>query len=112
MSGFPLYDNLIQKLSKKDLTVKEKEQFIKNIEEIDSNGRELIYALIMIYHSQNDEIKVKIPYNGINIQTNIKSLNNITWNYMDFPIKLRNLLYKFICLHIKTFKEDNTRLSE
>jgi hypothetical protein len=106
MSGFPLYDNLIQKLPKKDLTVKEKEQFIKNIDEIDPNERELIYALIMIYYAQNEDKKVKLPYNGINTETNIRSLNNITWNYMDFPVKLRNLLYKFICLHIKTFQEE------
>ena len=47
MSGFPLYDNLSKDLSaKKDLTVKQKTDLIKNINLIDQDGQELVYALI------------------------------------------------------------------
>ena len=110
-SGFPLYDNLISQISKKDLTVKQKEEFIKNIKILDINGKELIYSLIYIYFSQNVNVDNKIiPYNGTNEQTNDKkSLSNITWNFMDFPVKLRQLLYNFMNLHIKTIQEDGTR---
>jgi hypothetical protein len=112
-SGFPLYDNLISQISKKDLTVKQKEEFIKNVKIIDINGKELIYSLIYIFFSQNVDVNVDnkiIPYNGTNEQTNDKkSLSNITWNFMDFPVKLRQLLYNFMNLHNKTIQEDVTR---
>jgi len=113
MSGFPLYDNLIKQLPKKDLTVKQKEEFIRNIYDIDSNGRELIYALIMVYQSQNypRDKPNSLPYDGSHIQTETKAFHNVTWNYMNFPVKLRHLLFKFVGLHLKTLEEDGTRTS-
>ena len=66
MSGFPLYDNLIKNLPKKDLTVKEKEQFILNIDNIDLNGQQLLYVLVVVFYqhdiSKSDEDDV--PYSG------------------------------------------------
>ncbi len=111
MSGFPLYDNLIQQLPKKDLTLKQKEEFIRNISAIDYNGKELIYALIMVYKSQNvqQDKQNSLPYDGTQIQTDKKAFYNVTWNYMNFPIKLRHLLFKFLELHLKTLEEDGTR---
>ena len=46
MSYFPLYNNLLQELPTKELTQKQKDEFIKNISKIDTNGLELIYSLI------------------------------------------------------------------
>ena len=111
MSGFPLYDNLVQQLPKKDLTVKQKEDFIKNISDIDNNGKELIYALVYIFYIQNlNKNCDDLPFDGYKQQyEQKKSHYNITWNFLNFPIKLRQLLYKFIILHMKTLHENVSR---
>ena len=54
MSGFPLYDSLNKKTYKKDLTGKQKEEFIRNLANADNNGKELIYALVQFYFLHND----------------------------------------------------------
>ena len=69
MSGFPLYDNLIKDLPKKDLPVKEKENFIKSISKINNEGCELIYVLIMVFAQQHKHENINIiPYNGIIVE--------------------------------------------
>lgn len=112
MSGFPLYDNLILKLPTKDLTIKQKDEYNKICLKIDNNGTELIYALVHFFFRQNDtriegDIDV-LPYSGSKKEVN-KGVYDITWNLMSFPIKLRQLLYKFVILHLKKIEEDNTR---
>ena len=109
MISFPLYDNLISKVPKKDLTAKQKEEFINNFKIIDMNGQELIYLLIYIYHSQNEKSTNSLPYNGIKENTDKNSICNVTWNFNNFPPKLRQLVHHFIELHIKTIKEDGNR---
>jgi hypothetical protein len=109
MSGFPLYDNLIKDLPKKDLTPKQKTDFITNISNIDLTGQELIYALVQFYYlCENSELSTNLPYKGIKEQKD-NELYNITWNLSDFPIKLRALLYKFMNMHLKTLQEEDTR---
>lgn len=112
MSNFPLYDSLNRNLSKKDLTVKEKEEFLNKIENIDETGRDLVYALIQVYRIQNEnDITLDIlPYKGIREQTS-KGKENVTWNFTDFPIKLRQILYKFIQMHTQSMEEDTVRRS-
>ena len=61
MSGFPLYDNLIKDLPKKDLSAKQKTEFVENIKLIDDSGKELLYALVQFYYI-NSEPKLTIPY--------------------------------------------------
>ena len=111
MSGFPLYDNLSKDLSaKKDLTVKQKTDLIKNINLIDQDGQELVYALIYFYYINNetiDETNIQ-PYKGKSQET-ASSLQNITWNLGNFPIKLRVLLHNFLTMHIKKLAEDGKR---
>lgn len=113
MSGFPLYDNLIQQLPKKDLIVKQKEELISNMAIIDLNGRELVYALIYVFYMQNvNKECLTIPYKGSKEQVSDKKpIYTLTWNIMDFPIKLRQLLYKFTVLHIKTIHQEEPRSS-
>jgi len=110
MSGFPLYDNLMKNtLPKKDLTVKQKEEFLKNITgNVNANGKELIYALIQVYFTQNNIKKIStadLPYKG-NKEDQGKGFYDITWNLLDLPIPLRHILYNFVSMHINTFKED------
>ena len=109
MSGFPLYDNLIKGLPKKDLIVKEKEAFISNIKKLDANGRELIYALIIVYNQENRRsTEVGIPYKGVKEEKS-EGVHNFSWVFTQFPVKLRRLLHRFVEIHLKNQEEEAGR---
>ena len=110
MSGFPLYDNLIKDLPKKDLSVKDKEEFIRNIKKVNIDGRELVYALILVYSDQNEKTldSVQVPYNGTK-EEDVEGSYTFSWVYTQFPIKLRRLLSRFVTIHLKKQKEEATR---
>jgi len=111
MNNFPLYNNLIKNIPNKDLSVKQKEEFIKKVKNIDSKGRDLIFALIQFYRIENnkkEDIKTIIPYKGVS-EVSKENTDNLTWSLGDFPIKLRNILYKFIIMHMQTMEDDAKR---
>jgi hypothetical protein len=110
MTIFPLFDSLNKDNPKKDLSVKEKEEFINKIQDIDDSGRDLIYALIQFYHNQNEEEKNSdtLPYKGIRDSV-CKGKEDMTWSFTDFPIKLRHILYKFIKMHFQSMEEEKER---
>jgi len=109
MSEFPLYDNLISNLPKKDLTVKQKEAMITDIPKLDYHGKELVYTLIKYYNKINDETVLQLPYKGKSEDSTESDIKNITWCITDLPHPLRQLLYKFITMHIKKLEEDCKR---
>lgn len=101
MTKFPLYDNLIKKIPNKDLTAIQKNKFMKNIKNIDSNTQELFYAIIKTYETENNKDKnINIPYGGEYKDT------NLTFNLEEFPTCLKQMLYKFLNMHMKKIKED------
>ena len=102
MSNFPLYDNLIMEKSNDDLTLKQKEEFVKITKNLDANGCELIYALIRTYQLENSEDKstFKIPYGGKFVKDDVK------FDLNDLPNELKNMLYKFVLIHEKTIHEE------
>ena len=114
--GFPLYVNLIKNINKKDLNIKQKQEFMKFVKIIDKNGSELIYVLIRTYYKNNDQKDIKIienlPYNGIINKTNNKDYKNITWNFNQFPNSLKQLLYKFVIMNFKKNNEEIDRKLE
>jgi hypothetical protein len=96
MSNFPLYDNLINEIkTEEDLTTKQKDEFIKLVDNIDENASELIYALIRVYQLENSENKntFTLPFNGTFINESIK------FDLNELPNKLKQILYKFIVLN-------------
>lgn len=109
MSNFPLYDSLVNGIPKKDLTVKQKEEFITKIKNIDSTGRDLVYALIQFYRIENDGGSAcsGIPYKGKREEDD--KVSNISWSLTNFPTKLRHVLYKFVNLHMKNMEEEEVR---
>jgi hypothetical protein len=111
MSGFPLYDNLNKNIPKKDLTVKQKEEVVNIINNVeDDNTKELIYALIQFYYTNNSgSPKDSIPYSGDKCESKDKKLHNIAWSLSDLPIPLRQILYKFMSLHMKQKEEELKR---
>lgn len=110
MNSFPLYNNLKKDLPKKDLIIKQKEELINCILKMDSNSKEIIYVLIQYYNSEynTDKCSDDIPYNAIKKQ-NSDTECDISWSLTDIPIQLRQLLYKFMLLHIKNKEEEITR---
>lgn len=115
MSSFPLYDNLKKDLVKKDLTAKQKQDLLDNIIKLDNNTKEIIYVLIQYYSTDVDSNKDSnkdsniIPYNAIQKSTENKELFDISWSITDIPIPLRQMLYKFITLHMQKKEEEVKR---
>ena len=104
MSNFPLYDTLIAEAQNKDLTTKEKDEFMKLTKNIDVDGSERLYVLIRMYQLENNEDKstFKIPYGGKYVKTDLK------FDLNDLPNQLKQILYKFITMHCKTMEEEIT----
>ena len=101
MSKFPLYDNLSNKIPDKDLTTTQKNKFMKNIDIIDTNARELVYAIIKTYETEHtQQSDIHIPFQG-----EYKN-NKLTFNLEEFPNPLKQILFKFLNMNIKKIKED------
>ncbi len=106
-TSFPLFSSLDRDIPKKDLTVKQKQEYITKVSSIDISGKELIYALIMVFYTTTEKKPAyeNLPYKG-NSKNTDNGTSNITWVFSDFPIKLRHILYKFVCLHDKKMNEE------
>ena len=104
MSKFPLYDSLSKDIENKDLSNAQKCDFIKRIPKIDNNGHDLVYALIRIYQVENEEQNLifNLPYNGTFID------NDIHFDLEKFPYKLKQILFKFLGIHIDKMKEEKS----
>lgn len=97
MNNFPLYDTLIKDIKTTDLTLHEKDNLIKNIKKLDDNGFEILYALIRVYHINNEQIDINfsIPYEGKVVK------NDIKFDLEILPNNLKQLIQKFIFIHLK-----------
>ena len=104
MSKFPLYDSLSTDLLDKDLTLSQKRVFIKRIDKIDKNGHDLVYALIRMYQVENNEENTSftLPYNGTFVD------NDINFDLDKFPLDLKQILFKFLGVHIGKMKEERS----
>jgi hypothetical protein len=106
MSNFPLYADLLKKVPKKDLTAKQKIDVINTIKNMDKSGREIVYALIRSHQLENTSdltTNTLPPYSGY--VTN----GNPTFDFNDFPIPLRHILYKFANIQRISKKDDEIR---
>jgi hypothetical protein len=104
-SNFPLYTTLNNNLPTKDLTILQKNDFIRKIPSLDFKAHELIYALIKCYFLENDNGEAfSIPYKGK------LAKDRIEFNLLDFPPGLKQLLYRFVILHQKKLIEDQKLL--
>ena len=104
MSEFPLYDSLSKNIPETDLSVSDKRAFIKRLEKIDHQGHELVYAVIRMYQMVHNEQNTSftLPYNGKYIN------NDISFDLDEFPIPLKQILAKFLAVHIEKMKEERT----
>lgn len=99
MKDFPLYDTL-QDVVDKDLTLQQKNEFIKKIQTFNDKGFELLYMLIKVHYIKNTDSN-DIPYSGKYI-----SETYIEFNIEEFPNRLKQIIYKFMRLHLKTMNEE------
>lgn len=106
--SFPLYDNLNVDLPKKDLTAKQKTELMQQIQDLDTNALELVYALIQFY-ANKFKTDDTLPYKGEKMKTEDENLYNIKWNLTELPIPLRQILWKFTNMHLKTSQENAHR---
>ena len=102
MSNFPLYDNLMKNIDDEEVTIKEQDKFMKMIKNFDLDGFEKIYCLIRIYQLENSEDKstFKLPYGGKFVK------DDITFDFNEFPLELKKLLYRFAKMHTKMLKDE------
>jgi len=109
MNSFPLYNQIINNVSDVDITPAEKDFFIENIKNMDELGIELLFVLILQFSNENKKKgKNKIPYKGKKENIN-DELTNFTWNLQDFPITLKQMLLKFMKMHLITMAEEKSR---
>jgi len=112
MSNFPLYNSLSTGLVKKDLTAKQKVDFVSTVSKFDTTGYELIYALIRVFQLENDvePVTANLPYGGV-----VKKAE-LVFDFNTIPHQLRQILYKFVKMHAKSIKEtaklDEHRIKE
>ena len=108
MANFPLFENLMAKVQKKDLTVKQKNIFLEKVKLIDDNGKELIYVLIYLY-AQKNKLDTKSLFKPVVVDVD-ETRVNLTWSIGSFPNELRQLLLLFVNMHILSQTEDSERL--
>ena len=100
MTDFPLYKTLMVSIVDKDLTVLQKNDFMEKITKIDLTDRELVCALINSYSLEHEKKQELVPYNGSIYK------NYLEFNLLQFPYKLRQLIYKFLIKITEKQQED------
>ena len=105
MCDFPLFDTLNRDISEdiKDLTDEEKEDFLVKFKKLDDKVHELIYVLIRVYDMKNNKGIHTLPFNAKQIKAGYK------FDIDNLPIKLKQILYKFICIEIQKNQDDQLR---
>lgn len=105
MEEFPLYNVFYNKAIDKDLTKSQKTDFLEKIDRLDDKGYELAFVLITIYSDKHPNKKNNdiIPYSGQCTGRDLK------FEYKNIPLKLRQMLYKFITAHLETMEENSKR---
>jgi hypothetical protein len=104
-TNFPLYENLsVDIKGKKDLSISQKEELIQHLSNMDKTGIELVYVLIQYHMMKHDDIS-KSPIENV-YNENQDGTYNIQYNLSQFPGELKNILYKFVLLHVESIQEN------
>lgn len=98
---FPLFNQLYKDTQDKDLSTSQKKTFLNKLDRMDQEGVNLMYALILAYQEESENTRTLIPYNGK------KDDKNIVFNLENLPNHLRQILHKFVLMHIKRIADDN-----
>lgn len=105
MSLFPLFDQIYRETHDKDLSTSQKKTFISKMKKIDNEGMQLLFALISVYQEKTDiSNRIPIPYGGQKIGGD--KVVDIEYNMDTIPNHLRQILHKFVLLHIKRIVDE------
>ena len=103
---FPLYNVLKTETTSKDLTVLQKTEFVKCVPSLDQEGHDLIFALIKSFYNEEEKKFIQIPYGGH------LNKNNIDFELNNFPNKLKQILFRFVKIHMKRMEETQNDAKE
>ena len=98
----PLYQNLKSDLPHDDISQSDKEYLNTKIKELDKGGMEILYILIRMYELETTKSMADLPYGAKLLP---KAELKIALD--SFPNQLKQLVYKFVQLHIEKTNVDN-----
>jgi hypothetical protein len=104
MSEFPLYDRLLIGLPVGPLTRIRKKTFVSSVSKLDTNGHELVYALIRMHQIQHEDDRADLPWKG-----SVKS-TGIEFDLNDMPNILQQILFKFAKTHMTVMQNEPVRI--
>jgi len=84
------------------MLVRQKNELINSIKNMDQSGIDLIYVLIRTY-AETHKKDCRIPYKGS------ENSGTISYDINDLPSKLGQMLFKFTRLHTKKVETDSKR---
>ena len=107
--NFPLFDILFKNSKQNDLTKSKKMELLSTISLLDTKGIEFFFLIIKIYSSDTTSF-LDVPYKGEQIEnkTNNK-VSDYKFNLEEFPFHLKQILYAFVKLHLKSMREEQIR---
>lgn len=100
----PLYQQLKKESLSVDMTVEEKEEFVKLVKTLDESGNEIIYILIRLYELDTTSKSAELPY-GSKFTT-----KELKFDIENIPIQLRWIIYKFTKKHVVKMIEERNRI--
>jgi hypothetical protein len=97
--SFPLYDTLLSMIESTTDESVDRNKLVKQIDSLDQDGKNKVYALIRYYNHKEDSSSSNIlPYEGQMVE------NDLIFDLDRFPSHLRVILWEFCKLHIKHMK--------
>jgi hypothetical protein len=104
--SFPLYDVLVKDCTNDDLTIEQKKEIIEMIPKMDAKGHQNIFTLIRTHGLKNNSKNIfDLPYEG----QKINNQQDVNFNLDKLPNIVKQMVYKFVCMNIKTLKEEEGR---
>ncbi len=83
------------------MSLEEKTNLIKLVKKIDTDGCELIYAIVKCYQIENDKhFSSTLPYEGKTVKTGMK------WDIDKLPNKLLRMIEIFLKKHVLKMNEE------
>ena len=99
----PLFNNLKSSASQIDLTISQKDEFVKNVKQLDDLGHEIMYILIRMFEKELTGKMSELPFDS-KIST-----KELKLDVDNLPIPLRWMLLKFSRLHLEKMEEETAR---
>lgn len=99
--SFPLYDTIVSNIESESLEHKPADlnKLLKNLGNLDQDGKNKVYALIRYYHQKHEEASPTIlPYEGQLVG------EDLIFDLNKFPSLLQIILSEFCKIHIKHMK--------